>query len=296
MLTKDDLPQYRDFYEAILSALTALGGSASISEVDSQVIEAWPFTEREQAVLHGPGPGTEIEYRLAWARTYLKKMGLITNSRRGVWSLTPEGQVVDRRMLPELHAAVLEQMKADRIKRAKSGIRVGADDAAAAEDLTDDPPDGGWQQRLLEQVMRLTPDEFERLAQRLLREEGFVNTEVTGRSHDGGIDGRGVYRLSLLSFPVFFQCKRCSGSVSAGAVRDFRGAMAGRGDQGLLITTGTFTPAARAEARRDGAPPIDLIDGMELCELLKNLRLGVEVRERVVEDVTVIDGFFEREF
>lgn len=296
MLTKDDLPQYRDFYEAILSALTAVGGSASISEADSQVIEAWPFTEREQAVLHGPGPGTQIEYRLAWARTYLKKMGLITNSRRGVWSLTPEGQVVDRRMLPELHAAVLEQMKADRIKRAKSGIRVGADDAAAAEDLTDDPPDGGWQQRLLEQVMRLTPDEFERLAQRLLREEGFVNTEVTGRSHDGGIDGRGVYRLSLLSFPVFFQCKRYSGSVSAGAVRDFRGAMAGRGDQGLLITTGTFTPAARAEARRDGAPPIDLIDGMELCELLKNLRLGVEVRERVVEDVTVIDGFFEREF
>ena len=296
MLTKDDLPQYRDFYEAILSALTALGGSASISEVDSQVIEAWPFTEREQAVLHGPGPGTQIEYRLAWARTYLKKMGLITNSRRGVWSLTPEGQVVDRRMLPELHAAVLEQMKADRIKRAESGIRVGADDAAAAEDLTDDPPDEGWQQRLLEQVMRLTPDEFERLAQRLLREEGFVNTEVTGRSHDGGIDGRGVYRLSLLSFPVFFQCKRYSGSVSAGAVRDFRGAMAGRGDQGLLITTGTFTSAARAEARRDGAPPIDLIDGMELCELLKNLRLGVEVRERVVEDVTVIDGFFEREF
>lgn len=296
MLTKDDLPQYRDFYEAILSALTALGGSASISEVDSRVIEAWPFTEREQAVLHGPGPGTEIEYRLAWARTYLKKMGLITNSRRGVWSLTPEGQVVDRRTLPELHAAVLEQMKADRIKRAESGMRVGADDAAAAEDRTDDPPDEGWQQRLLEQVMRLTPDEFERLAQRLLREEGFVNTEVTGRSHDGGIDGRGVYRLSLLSFPVFFQCKRYSGSVSAGAVRDFRGAMVGRGDQGLLITTGTFTSAARAEARRDGAPPIDLIDGMELCELLKNLRLGVEVRERVVEDVIVIDGFFEREF
>ena len=106
--------------------------------------------------------------------------------------------------------------------------------------------------------MRLSPANFEKLAQRLLREEGFINTQVTGRSGDGGIDGQGVYRLSLLSFQVFFQCKRYAGSVGSGAVRDFRGAMAGRGDKGLLITTGTFTSSAREEATRDGAPPIDL--------------------------------------
>src|SRR5438046_8254026 len=104
----------------------------------------------------------------------------------------------------------------------------------------------------------MPPHAFERLAQRLLRKSGFSSARVTGRSGDGGIDGLGVYQISLLSFPAFFQCKRYKGSVGPGAVRDFRGAMAGRGDKGLLITTGTFTNDARAEAQRGGASPIDL--------------------------------------
>jgi transcriptional regulator with XRE-family HTH domain len=133
------------------------------------------------------------------------------------------------------------------------------------------------------------PDAFERLAQRLLREADFDSVKVTGQSGDGGIDGLGVYRLGLMSFPVFFQAKRYRGSVGSGAVRDFRGAMAGRGDKGLLITTGSFTAEAKKEATRDGVPPIDLIDGDLLCELLKKYDLGVQTATRTVEDVT-IDG------
>jgi restriction system protein len=128
------------------------------------------------------------------------------------------------------------------------------------------------------------------LARRLLREAGFVSATVTGKSGDGGIDGIGVYRLSLVSFPVFFQCKRYKGSVGAGAVRDFRGAMSGRGDKGLLITTGSFTADAKQEATRDGAPPVDLIDGERLCDLLKEHKMGVSVR--LVEDVEVSPEFF----
>jgi len=139
----------------------------------------------------------------------------------------------------------------------------------------------------------IEPAAFERLAQRLLREAGFVNLEVTGASGDGGIDGLGVYKPSLVSFPIYFQCKRYAGSVGAGVIRDFRGAMAGRGEKGLVITTGTFSQDARREATRDGAPPIDLIDGEELCDLLKEYGLGVSVTERVVEDVTVQPEFFE---
>ena len=139
----------------------------------------------------------------------------------------------------------------------------------------------------------MSPGSFERLAQRLLREAGFVSTTVTGKSGDGGIDGLGVYRMSLVSFPVFFQCKRYSGSVGAGAVRDFRGAMAGRGDKGLLITTGSFTADAKSEATRDGAPPLDLIDGARLCELLKAYELGVKVTTRTVEDIQVVPQFFQ---
>ena len=141
--------------------------------------------------------------------------------------------------------------------------------------------------------MGLPSATFERLAQRLLREAGFLTATVTGRSGDGGIDGIGVYRMSLLSFPVFFQCKRYKGSVGAGAVRDFRGAMAGRGDKGLLITTGTFTSDAKVEATRDGAPPIDLIDGDRLCDLLKDYEVGVRIAARQIEDVTIDHSYFD---
>ena len=130
----------------------------------------------------------------------------------------------------------------------------------------------------------MDPIAFERLAMRLLREAGFRNVEVTERSGDGGIDGTGVYRMSLVSFPTYFQCKRYKGSVSAGTVRDFRGAMTGRGEKGLVITTGTFTSSARDEATRDGAPPIDLVEGDEL---------GVKVETRTVEDDHVEAEFFD---
>ncbi len=136
----------------------------------------------------------------------------------------------------------------------------------------------------------MTPAAFERLAQRILREAGFQKVDVVGRAGDGGIDGVGLYKMSLVSFPIYFQCKRYAGSVGAGVVRDFRGAMVGRGDKGLLITTGAFTPAARAEATRDGTPPVDLIDGNELCDLILEYRVGVEVR--MVKEVSIDEDYF----
>ena len=129
---------------------------------------------------------------------------------------------------------------------------------------------------------------------RLLRESGFIHVEVTGRSGDGGIDGKGVLKVSgLLSFHVIFQCKRFKGSVASSMVRDFRGAMVGRADKGLLITTGTFTRDARLEAQRDGAPPIDLIDGEELAEKLKALRIGTDVRQKIYEQVEIDKEWFK---
>ena len=140
----------------------------------------------------------------------------------------------------------------------------------------------------------MQPDAFERLCQRLLRESGFIQVEVTGKTNDGGIDGKGVVRIGgLLSFHVIFQCKRYQGSVSSPIVRDFRGAMVGRADKGLLITTGTFTKDARTEAQRDGAPPIDLIDGEALVEKLKELRIGVQIKERIVEEVFIDEAYFQ---
>ena len=140
-------------------------------------------------------------------------------------------------------------------------------------------------------IQSLKPDAFERLAQRILRENGFTKVQVTGRSGDGGIDGVGILRVNLLSFHVSFQCKRYQGSVGSSHIRDFRGAMIGRGDKGLFITTGNFTADARKEASRDGAPAIDLIDGEELCDLLKSLKMGVQTE--MVEKVTLKPEWFK---
>jgi|SRR5271165_5656477 len=289
-----DVPQYHELLWPALQALAELGGSASIGEIVETVIKRENFSDAQQAVLHNNGPETEIGYRLAWARTYLKGMGLLTNSARAVWALTDEGtglltepsatDIQRRERVRELWSTYLAELR--KARKAKSLQEEDFPDAAQpAEERT-------WKEQLLDELMSMRPDAFERLARRLLREADFDSVSVTGQSGDGGIDGLGVYRLGLVSFPVFFQCKRYRGSVAPSAVRDFRGAMAGRGDKGLLITTGTFTADAKKEATRDGAPPIDLIDGDRLCELLKRYDLGVQTTTRTVEDVSIDTAFF----
>lgn len=158
----------------------------------------------------------------------------------------------------------------------------------------DEPEEATWESEALTVLKEMPPSGFERLCQRVLREAGFIQVEVTGRSGDGGIDGRGVVKLgAVLSFHVHFQCKRYKETVSASVVRDFRGAMVGRADKGVIMTTGMFSREARAEALRDGAPPLDLIDGDELVQMLKSYRLGISVVERKVEEVSVDRSWFE---
>lgn len=147
-----------------------------------------------------------------------------------------------------------------------------------------------WIGKLLSILQEIPPDVFERLCQRILRESGFIKVEVTGRKGDGGIDGIGVLKIALLSFQVFFQCKRYVGSVGASEIRDFRGAMVGRTDKGLFMTTGTFTSSAKKEATRDGAPALDLIDGEQLCKILKDLKLGVDTK--TIEVVEIKESWF----
>lgn len=274
------VPTYDELNWPALVALRELGGSGSISEHLAKLIELYEVPDHVAAIPHGDSGRTELEYRLAWARTALRRCEYVENSARGVWSLTEAGE-----------EATLEDL-AKRIGdlRAQDHKRHIAKKVDADPTSDDEPED--WKDRLLAVLKVMQPSAFERLSQRLLRECGFVKVEVTGRSGDGGIDGTGILQLSLMSFHVLFQCKRYQGSVGAGAVRDFRGAMMGRTDKGLIITTGTFSPDARREATRDGAPPIDLIDGVALCEKLKELQLGVSAR--LVEEVEVHPAWFEQ--
>lgn len=283
------VPPYNELLWPTLCAVRELGHSARLDEINERVIERENFSDEQLAVLHNEGPRSELEYRLAWARTYLKGMGTLANTSRGVWETTSLGRELSEEAIEPLWREYKTKRRAER-RRKRQQVESESADTEADEETADTED---WKENLLEQMLVMSATGFERLAQRLLRAAGFINTTVTGRSGDGGIDGVGVYRLSLVSFPVFFQCKRYKGTVGPDKVRDFRGAMAGRGDKGLLITTGAFTREAKSEATRDGAPPIDLIDGEQLCELLKKHQLGVRTEERRVEEVEVVSSFFD---
>lgn len=278
-------PKYHELFNPLLQALRELGGSASIQELEESVSRILSLSEDDINQIH-QGNRTKFSYNLAWARTYLKRYGLLDNSERGVWSLSDRGLTV-KHVAPEDVTRSVQQQ--DRMIRAESN------EAEEAQETFEMVKELRWQDEALEALKKMSPDAFERLCQRILRESGFIQVEVTGRSGDGGIDGRGVVKLGgILSFHVIFQCKRYRDSVSSGAIRDFRGAMVGRADKGLFITTGTFTRDARQEAQRDGAPPLDMIDGDELVLMLKELGLGIDVKTKTVEDVFVNREWFQK--
>ncbi|QIA23287.1 restriction endonuclease [Mesorhizobium sp. AA22] len=281
------VPPFAEFFVPVLRALDALGGSASNEEIDDKVAGLMGASDAVRAILVGNGPRPKFDYRSAWARSWLKNAGMVENSERGVWTLTSEGRAV---------LALDPQEIVRRVRRADAELRkakiVATPDHVEVEAGAAETPLKDWRERLLNALLALEPAAFERLCQRVLRESGFIKVEVTGRTGDGGIDGTGVLRLNLLSFHVLFQSKRWAGSVGSGVVRDFRGAMVGRADKGLIITTGTFTADARREAVRDGAPAIDLIDGESLCDLLRDLQIGVKVR--MVPEVTLDEAAFRQ--
>ena len=279
MITYDQLMQ------PLIHALVALGGSASNDEMYETVVEQETFDDEMLAVLHNPDKSnqTEIAYRLAWARTYLKKAGYLENSAQGVWALTDKGKEST-----EINSSAIVKFVKSEDKKAKT--KASSSDDGQIDDLPEE--NKPWREKLHNLLVNeMSPDGFERLTQRLLRESGFIHVEVTGRTGDGGIDGKGIARINgLMSFHIAFQCKKYKGSVGSPEIRDFRGATVGRADRGLFITTGSFTKSAIEEANRDGASPIDLVDGDQLADKLKDLQLGVKTK--LVEEISIEPDWF----
>ncbi|EAW34657.1 restriction endonuclease [Lyngbya sp. PCC 8106] len=289
------IPAHTDLFQPTLNALKSLGGSGNNQEIYDKVCELENFSEEQQSVLHKEGPQTEISYRLAWAKSYLKIYGVIESVRRGVWSLTEKGRNLTSIDPKKVQRFVQLNTRQKRQDNSSNNLDNNIEEKALIQDgeeSLDLVESNVWVEKLLQVLQKLSPDAFERLCQRLLRESGFVKVEVTGKRGDGGIDGIGVLKIGLLSFQVFFQCKRYIGSVGSSEIRDFRGAMVGRTDKGLLITTGTFTRSAQQEATRDGAPAIDLIDGEQLCQLLKDLKLGIETK--TIEVIEINQTWFAK--
>jgi restriction system protein len=293
---KEGLPDLAGMMLATIEALRMIGSSATIQELDEKVIELEGVSEEEQSyMMAGSENRPRVNYYLAWARTFLKRGSALQNSARGVWSLTDKGMSLDsysgvRAIYEQVQQEERERTRQKRLQaKAETALSPTSPDDEAPELLdSKSGPEGeeNWKSALLSVVGVLSAGAFERLSQRLLRESGFIKVEVRGKSGDGGIDGVGVLRVNLVSFQVYFQCKKWKGSVGAKEIRDFRGAMQGRADKGLFITTGHFTSQASDEATRAGAMAIDLIDGDRLCDLLKEKGLGIttETIERVKID------------
>lgn len=286
-MDKHFIYKYDDLFNPTIKAIKKLGGSGAVSEIEEEVAQILNLSEMAINEIHRESR-TKLTYRLAWARNYLKRFGIIENSSRGVWSITEKGQKIDQVDQEKVKRAVV---KLDREERTTKVTETKGE--PQIDETTDEIEEFGWQDKLIETIRKIKPDQFERLCKRLLRELGFVNVEVTGRTKDGGIDGKGIYKMgSVMSFHVVFQAKKYQGSVASSVIRDFRGAMSGRADKGIILTTGSFTREARKEATRDGAIPIDLIDGNEFAERLKELNLGVSVQ--MVEEVKIQTDWFKK--
>jgi restriction system protein len=287
-------PVFLRFVAPVVATLRELGSSGTASEVTDRVIERCRISESDQVETTSNGQ-SRVRNQIGWARFYLTKAGLLDDSRRGIWALTDAGR--SAKLDDDAVYSLFRQVQKSFPRKETSSepaVEVAGLAVAADDDTEPDAPDGepgDYRTELLSILRALPPAGFERVCQRLLRESGFQQVVVTGRANDGGIDGHGILEINpLVTFRILFQCKRYTDRpVTPSQVRDFRGAMQGRADKGLILTTGSFTIEARREATRDGAPPIELVDGDKLVTMFERVALGL----RPVQTFVVDPSFFE---
>jgi restriction system protein len=288
--SKNKQAEFVRWFGPLLDALRDLGGSASPREAIDRIAEKERVPdELRNTVLKS---GQERFYnQVHWARQYLVWEGLIESGRRGVWALTAQGRRT-RLTQEDARRVFLEQVQrhAQLRKSADRHVESKSPEDGVAADTPQADQDSALAS-FLGVVKALSPGGFERLCMRLLREAGFERVQVTGRTNDGGIDGVGVLQVNdLVSFNVVFQCKKWAQPVPPKEIRDLRGAMDGRAEKGIFLTTSTYSTNSRAEAERPGAVPIELVDGEKLFEMFKKYELGLT--PRTVYDID--PAFFEQ--
>lgn len=279
-MMQNDMPNYPDLIEATFSALHELGGSGKNDEINKKAIEILELSDSVLDVMHTNTNMTEIDYRLAWARTLLKNFGAIDNSARSVWSISTDFTQI-------LTIDGMEVYKKKNINQISESLSSPSDSI----DIEDNTPEEirSWRQRLHEVLLKMDPYGFERLAQRLLRECGFSQVEVTKKSGDGGIDGTGTLKINgIVTFKIAFQCKRHQGSIGSPEIRDFRGSLTTDIERAVFITTGTFSKSAIEEAEKAGKQQIDLMDGEAFISKIAELQIGV----KEVTDYLIDEDFF----
>lgn len=285
----DKKPIFAKYFIPMIHVIKELGGSGTRKEIISTIIDKLGISEQEQDETLKNG-ALKIENQIHWAEIYLVKGGLIDSSNRGILTLTDKGN--SKEFSESELIDIYKRIKTGFTQMAMDAKKVKIDSPVFIETSEELVEISDFKKELLIILKQLPPSGFERICQRLLREAGFEQVVVTGKTGDGGIDGHGLLEINpLMTFKVIFQCKRYEGSVSSGQIRDFRGAMMGRADKGIFITTGRFTNDAVKEALRDGVPPIELVDGDKLVGLFEKTQLGLKQKT-----IFEIDNSFFNEF
>ncbi len=268
---KKSQAEFTKWFGPLLDALRDLGDSGKPKEVSSKIAENLNLSDSILDETLNSGTN-KFHNQVAWARQYLVWEGLLDSSKHGTWKLTEKGKntkLTDNESR-ELFLKWVEIHAKARKAKSKEKMIEEQEDSSPSNFEMDSNAD------LLSVLKNLSPYGFEKLCRELLREHGFENVVVTGGSHDGGIDGYGTLEMNpFVSFKVLFQAKRYKGSVSRAQVGDFRNAMIGRAEKGIILTTGTFTNEAIKEANRDGAPQIELVDGEKLVAMFERVELGL---------------------
>ena len=279
------IPNYAALIEATYVALKQLGGSGRNDEINKAVYSILNISDEVLDILHtGRTSFSEIDYRLAWARTLLKNYGAITNSARRVWTISSEFADIDA-----VDGAMVEKCR----NISNHTAEKGAAEVLEPDSMDSDAPQDTetWRQRVFNILIHMDPYAFERLAQRVLRECGFTDVIVTKSSGDGGIDGYGKLKINgIISFNIAFQCKRYQGVVDSPEIRGFRGSLTKNSEKGVFITTGTFSKAAQEEAENPGKQQIDLINGEDFIDMLADYSIGLTE----VKDYEIDEEFFAK--
>ena len=275
--------------------LRQLDGACDIDSIIDALGEKLSLSDEIVDLLHkGSNSQTELEYQLAWIKTYFKKLGYIIPDGK-LWVLTPKTKELDENAVAEQvraqrkldHKIALEKRRNK--KNEDSNESIQEDEPLESEDFREDDV-LDWKSRLSKVLQNMNPYAFERLSKRLIQECGFTHVVVTKKSGDGGIDGYGKIKINgVFSINIAFQCKRYSGSVPTSDIRDFRGSLTTDIEKGIFITTGKFSSEAQKEACDKGKKQIDLIDGDEFMEKIAVYKIGV----KPVTTYEIDEQFFE---
>ncbi|MCI8388871.1 MAG: restriction endonuclease [Clostridiales bacterium] len=280
------VPKYNELYLPLLKAI-ADGADYSINDVYDIVAKQLKLSIADLAELLPSGKQTVFKNRLGWARTYLAKAGLVDVPSRAHVQITKEGKRVLREDSDKLDNEYLKRYESFRIFQ-----NITSDSESDKPDKQDETPEqvlenaytsinSSLADEILVELMNLSPSAFEQLVLDLMNKMGygtFENSSIkTDDSGDEGIDG--IIMQDKLGFKlIYIQAKRWAANETVGrpVVQAFVGAIAGKGGEGLIVTTSKFTKQAIDYARTQH---VILMDGIKLANCMIEHDFGVSVRK-----------------